>query len=110
MDGRSAGIASGSWLTGKDVNGGGSMQTWRSTSMEGWVDARISSGCAGGSHRGSQRLARSVTVSVNAQKYYGLSVQPMGNARGKATWGSWVGVVGSVTPSVGISAAQSGIR
>jgi len=77
----------------------------------GWVEARSSKGCGGGSQWAAMRsLVRSATVSVRAQKYGGDSHQPMGRTRGKATKGSSSGSEGKATPRTGTSEGRSQTR
>jgi hypothetical protein len=75
------------------------------------VEAAVSRGCGAGSQRAAQRwLVRSAAVSVSAQKYGGLSAQPMGRTRGKATKGSSPGREGKATARVGMSWERSQTR
>jgi hypothetical protein len=55
-------------------------------------------------------LAKSAQVSVNAQKYGGLLLQPIGRLRGKPMRGSTVWSGGKMTASSSAAEALKGMR
>jgi hypothetical protein len=59
--------------------------TAMTSSSKGLVLAKYSNGCSGRSTFFGNALAISATVSVKAQKYGGLSTQPIGRVSGNAT-------------------------
>ena len=104
------GTGTGRWRATRDVRGAGAVSVM-ALSAPGVVAATTSRGCGGGDQvEWARSLAKSTIFSVALQKYGGLSVQPMGRTKGKATKGGSPGATGKATPSMGMSESRIGTR